>query len=174
MLKPTGPGVLSPESILKTGRKEMKRRGPNERIAVRSLHAIPRRIEASKKTRLKEMLGVCPGTLKDLSELLLLSYLRSIQCHQTALRNTLKDLAGKFGTALLDRLKQPARRADIFRYIYHFCNEGLCVDIKFGFVVPWSEILKLLAADWGTAQMSAAQGAGYNPVLRASCLMNLW
>ena len=38
------------------------------------------------------------------------------------------------------------------------------MDIKFGFVVPWSEILKLLAADWGTAQMSAAQGAGYNPV----------
>ena len=99
---------------------------------------------------------------------------KRIFCDDLTLRNTLKDLAGKFGTALLDRLKQPARRADIFRYIYHFQNGGLYVDIKCGFVVPWKEILRLLAADWGTAQMSAAQGAGYNPVLRASCLMNLW
>ena len=93
MLKPTGPGVLSPESILKTlktGRTKIKRRGPNERIAVRSLHAIPRRIEASKKTRLQEMPGVCPGPLKDLSELLVLSDLRhfeasSLPCEELAL-----------------------------------------------------------------------------------------
>eukprot|EP00439_Symbiodinium_sp_Y106_P081540 s1591_g20.t1 len=59
-------------------------------------------------------------------------------------------------------LKQPAHRADIFRYIYHFQNGGLYFNIKCGFVKPWSDMLELLAADWGTAQASAAQGVGYN------------
>ena len=80
----------------------------------------------------------------------------------------LKDMASKYGTALRDRLKQPAHRADIFRYMFVIFTTAGCtwtsVDIKCGFVVPWTDILQLLAADWGTAQMSAAQGAGDNPV----------
>ena len=91
---------------------------------------------------------------------------KRIFCDDLTLRNTLKDLAGKFGTALLDRLKQPAHRADIFCYIYHFCNGGLCVDIKFGFVVPWSEILK--------PKCLLPKGQDTILYLRASCLMNLW
>ena len=38
-------------------------------------------------------------------------------CDDQVLRKTLQELAGKFGTALLDKLKQPAHRADIFRYV---------------------------------------------------------
>ena len=95
---------------------------------------------------------------------------RRVFCDDLTLRATLRNLAGKFGTALLDRLKQPAHTADIVRYIYQFQNGGLYVDIKRGFVVSWTEILQLLAADWGTAQKSAAQRAGYNPVHEGQAL----
>ena len=84
-------------------------------------------------------------------------------CDDQLLRKTLQELAGKLGTALLDRLKQPAHRADIFRYVYHFQHGGLYLDIKCGFVVPWQRVLEHLAADWSTAHSSAAQRAGYNP-----------
>ena len=80
------------------------------------------------------------------------------------MRNTLQELAGKFGTALLDKLKQPAHRADIFRYVYHFQHGGFYFDITCGFVVPWQQVLKHLTADWSTAHSSAAQRAGYNLV----------
>ena len=80
-------------------------------------------------------------------------------CDDQLLRKTLQELAGKFGTALLDKPKQPAHRADIFRYVYHFQHGGLYLDIKCGFVVPWQRVLEHLAADWSTA----AQIAGYNP-----------
>ena len=87
-------------------------------------------------------------------------------CDDQLLRKTLQELAGKFGTALL-RLKQPAHRADIFRYVYHFQHGGLYLDIKCGFVVPWQRVLEHLAADWSTAHSSAAQRAGNNhPRLR--------
>ena len=84
-------------------------------------------------------------------------------CDDQLLRKTLQELAGKLGTALLDRLKQPAHRADIFRCVYHFQHGGLYLDIKCGFVVPWQRVLEHLAADWSTAHSSAAQRAGYNP-----------
>ena len=72
-------------------------------------------------------------------------------CVDQLLRKTLQELAGKFGTALLDRLKQPAHRADIFRYVYHFQHGGLYLDIKCGFVAPWQRVLEHLAADWSTS-----------------------
>ena len=85
-------------------------------------------------------------------------------CDDQVLRNTLRELAGTFGTALLDKLKQPAHRADIFRYVYHFKHGGLSLGIKRGFVEPWQQVLKYMAADWSTAHSSAAHRAGYNPV----------
>ena len=85
-------------------------------------------------------------------------------CDDQVVRETLRDLAGTFGTALLDQLKQPAHRADIFRYIYQFKHGGLYLDIKCGFVEPWQQVLKYMAADWSTAHASAAHRAGYNPV----------
>ncbi|CAE7244687.1 unnamed protein product [Symbiodinium sp. CCMP2456] len=84
-------------------------------------------------------------------------------CDDAFLRQTVQSWAGTYGLQLLDRLKSPAHRADVFRYIYHYKYGGMYLDIKFAFVRPWAEVLTLLAAEWGTAQISAARALGYNP-----------
>ena len=77
---------------------------------------------------------------------------RRVFCDDHALTATLRGLAGNYGTALLQQLKQPAHRADVFRYVYHYEHGGMYLDIKCGFVLTWDEVLSKLAADWGTAQ----------------------
>ena len=40
----------------------MKRCRPDERVTIRRLHLVPRRINTLEKARLEEVPGICPGT----------------------------------------------------------------------------------------------------------------
>ena len=84
-------------------------------------------------------------------------------CNDEDLFTTLTLHAGEHGAHLCTNLKQPAHRADIFRYIYHYTHGGLYIDIKFGFKVHFAYLMEILAADWGLAQQEQCQERGLGP-----------
>ena len=84
-------------------------------------------------------------------------------CNDEDLFTTLTLHAGEHGSHLCTNLKQPAHRADIFRYIYHYTHGGLYIDIKFGFKVQFAYLMEILAADWGLAQKQQCQERGLGP-----------
>ena len=84
-------------------------------------------------------------------------------CNDEALFTTLTLHAGEHGAHLCTNLKQPAHRADIFRYIYHYTHRGLYIDIKFGFKVNFDYLLEIMARDWGLAQKEQCQERGLGP-----------
>ena len=84
-------------------------------------------------------------------------------CNDEALFTTLTLHVGDHGARLCTNLKQPAHRADIFRYIYHYNHGGQYFDIKFGFTVPFDNILQILAQDWGSAQQQLSEQRGLGP-----------
>ncbi|CAE7817955.1 unnamed protein product, partial [Symbiodinium sp. KB8] len=65
-------------------------------------------------------------------------------CNDEALFTTLTLHAGEHGAHLCTNLKQPAHRADIFRYIYHYTHGGLYIDIKFGFKVNFDYLMEIM------------------------------
>ncbi|CAE7231394.1 unnamed protein product, partial [Symbiodinium sp. CCMP2456] len=69
-------------------------------------------------------------------------------CDDAFLRSTISSWAGSYGLQLLDGLKSPAHRADVF-----------------GMSITTNMVLGLIAAEWGTAQVSAAHALGYNPTV---------
>ena len=87
MLEPAGRVVFPTKGILKTGRETMKRCRPYKRVTVRRLE----------KARLEEMPGICPGWLKDLCELLLLSDLRSIHLTMHGVTRLVRIACGSLG-----------------------------------------------------------------------------
>ena len=84
-------------------------------------------------------------------------------CNDGDLFDTLTLHAGDHGAHLCTNLKQPAHRADIFRYIYHYTHGGLYIDIKFGFKVQFAYLMEILAADWGLAQKQQSLERGLGP-----------
>ena len=84
-------------------------------------------------------------------------------CNDGDLFDTLTLHAGEHGAHLCTNLKQPAHRADIFRYIYHYTHGGLYIDIKFGFKVQFAYLMEILAADWGLAQKQQSLERGLGP-----------
>ncbi|CAE7450992.1 unnamed protein product [Symbiodinium microadriaticum] len=84
-------------------------------------------------------------------------------CNDEALFTTLTLHAGEHGAHLCVNLRQPAHRADIFRYIYHYTHGGLYIDIKFGFKVNFDYLLEIMARDWGLAQKEQCQERGLGP-----------
>ena len=84
-------------------------------------------------------------------------------CNDEDLFTTLTLHAGDHGAHLCTNLKQPAHRADIFRYIYHYTHGGLYIDIKFGFKVQFAYLMEILAADWGLAQKQQCLERGLGP-----------
>ncbi|OLQ12816.1 hypothetical protein AK812_SmicGene3231 [Symbiodinium microadriaticum] len=84
-------------------------------------------------------------------------------CNDEALFTTLTLHAGEHGAHLCSNIKQPAHRADIFRYIYHYIHGGLYIDIKFGFKVDFDYLLETMARDWGLAQTDLCQERGLGP-----------
>ena len=84
-------------------------------------------------------------------------------CNDEALFTTLTLHAGEHGARLCSNLKQPAHRADIFRYIYHYTHGGLYIDIKFGFKIAFANLLEIMARDWGSAQQQLCQERGLGP-----------
>ena len=84
-------------------------------------------------------------------------------CNDEDLFTTLTLHAGEHGAHLCTNLKQPAHRADIFRYIYHYTHGGLYIDIKFGFKVQFAYLMEILAADWGLAQKQQSLERGLGP-----------
>ena len=84
-------------------------------------------------------------------------------CNDEALFTTLTLHAGEHGAHLCTNLKQPAHRADIFRYIYHYTHGGLYIDIKFGFKVNFDYLMEIMARDWGLAQQELCQERGLGP-----------
>ena len=84
-------------------------------------------------------------------------------CNDEDLFTTLTLHAGDHGAHLCTNLKQPAHRADIFRYIYHYTHGGLYIDIKFGFKVQFANLMEILAADWGLAQKQQCLERGLGP-----------
>ncbi|CAE7270546.1 unnamed protein product [Symbiodinium sp. KB8] len=90
----------------------------------------------------------------------LLSDLQRTFCNDENLFTTLTLHAGEHGAHLCSNLKQPAHRADIFRYIYHYTHGGLYIDIKFGFKVTFDYLQQLMARDWGSAQQQLSQERG--------------
>ena len=84
-------------------------------------------------------------------------------CNDETLFTTLTLHAGEHGAHLCTNLKQPAHRADIFRYIYHYTHGGLYIDIKFGFKVNFDYLLEIMARDWGLAQKEQSQERGLGP-----------
>ncbi|CAE7669811.1 unnamed protein product [Symbiodinium microadriaticum] len=81
-------------------------------------------------------------------------------CNDEALFTTLTLHAGDHGAHLCSNVKQPAHRDDIFRYIYHYNHGGQYFDIKFGFTVPFDNIMQILAQDWGSAQQQLSEQRG--------------
>ena len=84
-------------------------------------------------------------------------------CNDEDLLTTLTLHAGEHGAHLCTNLKQPAHRADIFRYIYHYTHGGLYIDIKFGFKVQFAHLMDILATDWGLAQKQQCLERGLGP-----------
>ena len=84
-------------------------------------------------------------------------------CNDEDLFTTLTLHAGEHGAHLCTNLKQPAHRADIFRYIYHYTHGGLYIDIKFGFKVHFAYLMEIMAKDWGLAQKEQCQERGLGP-----------
>ena len=84
-------------------------------------------------------------------------------CNDEDLLTTLTLHAGEHGAHLCTNLKQPAHRADIFRYIYHYTHGGLYIDIKFGFKVQFAHLMEILATDWGLAQKQQCLERGLGP-----------
>ena len=84
-------------------------------------------------------------------------------CNDEDLFTTLTLHAGDHGAHLCTNLKQPAHRADIFRYIYHYTHGGLYIDIKFGFKVQFAYLMEILAADGGLAQKQQSLERGLGP-----------
>ena len=84
-------------------------------------------------------------------------------CDDEALFTTLTLHAGDHGAHLCSNLKQPAHRADIFRYIYHYTHGGLYIDINFDFKVTFDNLMQILARDWGSAQQKLCEERGLGP-----------
>ncbi|OLP98267.1 hypothetical protein AK812_SmicGene19293 [Symbiodinium microadriaticum] len=84
-------------------------------------------------------------------------------CNDEVLRQTVEDWAGSYGLELLAKLKRPAHRADVFRYIYHYQHGGLYLDIKLAFILPWAEVEARMESEWGAAQVQQAEALGFNP-----------
>ena len=84
-------------------------------------------------------------------------------CNDEDLFTTLTLHAGDHGAHLCANLKQPAHRADIFRYIYHYTHGGLYIDIKFGFKVQFAYLMEILTTDWGLAQKQQCLERGLGP-----------
>ena len=84
-------------------------------------------------------------------------------CNDEDLLTTLTLHAGEHGAHLCSNLKQPAHRADIFRYIYHYTHGGLYIDIKFGFKVTFEYLQQIMARDWGSAQQKLCLERGLGP-----------
>ena len=84
-------------------------------------------------------------------------------CNDEDLFTTLTLHAGEHGAHLCSNLKQPAHRADIFRYIYHYTHGGLYLDIKFGFKITFEYLQQIMARDWGSDQKQLCQERGLGP-----------
>ena len=61
-------------------------------------------------------------------------------CNDEVLLNTLHLHAGAGGTHLIKNLRQPAHKADVFRYVYHYIHGGLYLDIKIALRIPFSSL----------------------------------
>ena len=59
-------------------------------------------------------------------------------CNDEVLLQTLSLHAGECGENLIRSLRQPARKADVFRYAYHYHYGGLYLDIKIALRIPFS------------------------------------
>ena len=84
-------------------------------------------------------------------------------CDDEAVRQTLLDHAGQYSKDLWNVLQSPARRADLFRYIYLYEHGGLYLDIKCSLRMPLRALLSHLAEEWGPAQSNALQAQGLCP-----------
>ena len=73
------------------------------------------------------------------------------------------DFAGDYGRHLLNALRSPAHKADIFCNIYPYFNGGLDLDIKCCFSVPFPTLLDIMSKEWGTAEHQAQQALGHCP-----------
>ncbi|CAE7334840.1 unnamed protein product, partial [Symbiodinium sp. CCMP2456] len=76
------------------------------------------------------------------------------------LENVVRNHAGSIGLNLIQRLTQPAHRADVFRYIQHYNQGGFYMDIKLCFTVTFDQLRAYMAADWQAGQQDECRKFG--------------
>ena len=76
------------------------------------------------------------------------------------LENVVRNHAGSIGLNFVQRLTQPAHRADVFRYIQHYNQGGFYMDIKLCFTVSFEQLHAYMAADWQEEQQNACKRLG--------------
>ena len=84
-------------------------------------------------------------------------------CNDDVLLETLVLHAGDSGAHLIRNLRQPAHKADVFRYIHHYHYGGLYLDIKIALRIPLSSVLSCMAKEWDNVQVRRSTELGLLP-----------
>ena len=79
------------------------------------------------------------------------------------LRKVMQEYLGDTALSLLNRLRCPAHRADVFRYVQHYQSGGLYLDIKCAFEQPFNDILSQVQSEWGQAEIARSKALGQTP-----------
>ena len=73
---------------------------------------------------------------------------RRVFVDDSGLTARMQQFGGAMALGLLQRLQQPAHRADMFRYCLLYEHGGLYLDQKIGLTMPWSRTLELILEEW--------------------------
>ena len=82
-------------------------------------------------------------------------------CNDEVLLQTLSLHAGDSGEHLIRSLRQPAHKADVFRYVYHYHYGGVYLDIKTAMRIPFTSLLDCMAKEWDLTQVRRSTELGH-------------